>query len=137
MNQTAPVVAEPTPVPVVPVAPVIVVPAPIVAPAVVTPAPVVIEPAAPVPAVVAIAPATVVEAEVAAVEAADETDVLGQRRVRKEVVLIEDDSVPLADAAVLGSKRRPQTGDDSDVWAFMFMTSVAGLAAWMVFNKKK
>ena len=75
--------------------------------------------------------------EAPASPAVQDDAVLGARKTRGGVITIEEDAVPLADAAVLGAARRPQTGDDTDVWVFMFVTSVAGLAAWTVLSKKR
>ena len=61
--------------------------------------------------------------------------VLGARRRR--VVTIEDDPTPLADRAVLGASRRPQTGDDSDAWNLGFALSLTGLGAWLILKKKQ
>ena len=60
-------------------------------------------------------------------------EVQGVRRF----VVIEDEDTPLADAAVLGADRRPQTGDASDVWTIAFLASISGLAAWVLQGKKK
>ena len=65
--------------------------------------------------------------------APEEPDVRGERRF----VVIEDEDTPLADAAVLGAGRRPQTGDASDIWTIAFLASVSGLAAWILQGKKK
>ena len=62
-------------------------------------------------------------------------EVLGARRRR--VVTIEDDPTPLADRAVLGASRRPQTGDDSDAWNLGFALSLTGLGAWLILKKKQ
>ena len=61
--------------------------------------------------------------------------VLGARRRR--VVTIEDETAPLADRAVLGASRRPQTGDDSKGWNLGFALSLTGLGAWLVIKKKE
>ena len=66
---------------------------------------------------------------------ADTPQVLGARRRR--VVTIEDEAVPLADRAVLGASRRPQTGDDSDAWNLGFALSLTGLGAWLVIKRKE
>lgn len=63
----------------------------------------------------------------------EEPEVQGTRRF----VVIEDEDTPLADAAVLGADRRPQTGDASDIWTIAFLASVSGLAAWILQGKKK
>ena len=60
-------------------------------------------------------------------------EVLGERREFE----IEDPGVPLSDAAVLGSNRRPQTGDASDIWMVAFLASLSGLAAWVLQGRKK
>ena len=62
-------------------------------------------------------------------------EVLGARRRR--VVTIEDDPTPLADRAVLGASRRPQTSDDSDAWNLGFALSLTGLGAWLVIKRKE
>ena len=61
--------------------------------------------------------------------------VLGARRRR--MVTIEDDPTPLADRAVLGASRRPQTGDASDAWNLGFALSLTGLGAWLILKKKQ
>lgn len=61
--------------------------------------------------------------------------VLGARRHR--MVTIEDDPTPLADRAVLGASRRPQTGDASDAWNLGFALSLTGLGAWLILKKKQ
>ncbi len=61
--------------------------------------------------------------------------VLGARRRR--VVTITDDPVPLADRAVLGARRRTQTGDDSNAWNLGFLFSLTGLGAWLIIKKKQ
>ena len=61
--------------------------------------------------------------------------VLGARRRR--MVTIEDDPTPLADRAVLGASRRPQTGDASDAWNLGFALSLTGLGAWIVIRRKE
>lgn len=61
--------------------------------------------------------------------------VLGVRR--QQVVSITDDPIPLADKAVLGASRRPQTGDDSEVWNLGFLFSLTGLGAWVIIKKKE
>ena len=59
----------------------------------------------------------------------------GMRRTR--TVRIEDDEIPLSDAMVLGARRRPQTGDESDAWTMMFLASLSALAAWILKGFKK
>lgn len=56
---------------------------------------------------------------------------------RRRTVRIEDDETPLSDAMVLGAKRRPQTGDESDAWTMMFLASLSALAAWILKGFKK
>ena len=65
----------------------------------------------------------------------DTPQVLGARRRR--MVTIEDETVPLADRAVLGASRRPQTSDDSDAWNLGFAFSLTSLGAWLVFKRKE
>ena len=65
----------------------------------------------------------------------DTPQVLGARRRR--MVTIEDETVPLADRAVLGAYRRPQTGDDSDAWNLGFAFSLTSLGAWLVLKRKE
>ena len=65
----------------------------------------------------------------------DTPQVLGARRRR--MVTIEDEAVPLADRAVLGASRRPQTGDDSDAWNLGFAFSLTSLGAWLVLKRKE
>ena len=65
----------------------------------------------------------------------DTPQVLGARRRR--MVTIEDETVPLADRAVLGASRRPQTGDDSDAWNLGFAFSLTSLGAWLVLKRKE
>ena len=62
-------------------------------------------------------------------------EVQGRRRTR--TVRIDDDEIPLSDAMVLGSRRRPQTGDESDAWAMMFLASLAALIAWILKGLKR
>ena len=50
---------------------------------------------------------------------------------------IDDDETPLSDAMVLGARRRPQTGDESDAWMMMFLASLSALAAWILKGVKK
>ena len=71
--------------------------------------------------------------EIVPTPAPEEPNVRGERRF----VVIEDEDTPLADAAVLGAGRRPQTGDASDIWTIAFLASVSGLAAWILQGKKK
>ena len=70
------------------------------------------------------------------------------------VVVIEDEDTPLADAAVLGASRgmpsarysddaavlgadrKPGTGDDSGIWTVGFLASLVCLAAWVAVNRK-
>ena len=59
----------------------------------------------------------------------------GMRRTR--TVRIDDDEIPLSDAMVLGARRRPQTGDESDAWTMMFLASLFALAAWILKGVKK
>ena len=61
--------------------------------------------------------------------------VLGRKRPR--IVTIDDEATPLADGAVLGSDRRPQTSDESDMWTVAFLASLSGLAAWLLAGKKR
>ena len=61
--------------------------------------------------------------------------VLGRKRPR--IVSIDDEATPLADGAVLGSDRRPQTSDESDMWAVAFLASLSGLTAWLLAGKKR
>ena len=61
--------------------------------------------------------------------------VLGARRRR--MVTIEDDPTPLADRAVLGASRRPQTSDASNAWNLGFALSLTGLGAWLVIRRKE
>ena len=61
--------------------------------------------------------------------------VLGARRRR--MVTIEDDPTPLADRAVLGASRRPQTSDASNAWNLGFALSLTGLGAWLILKKKQ
>ena len=65
----------------------------------------------------------------------DTPQVLGARRRR--MVTIEDETVPLADRAVLGASRRPQTSDDSDAWNLGFAFSLTSLGAWLVLKRKE
>ena len=65
----------------------------------------------------------------------DTPQVLGARRRR--MVTIEDEAVPLADRAVLGASRRPQTSDDSDAWNLGFAFSLTSLGAWLVLKRKE
>ena len=65
----------------------------------------------------------------------DTPQVLGARRRR--MVTIEDEAAPLADRAVLGASRRPQTGDDSKAWNLGFALSLTGLGAWLVIKRKQ
>ena len=65
----------------------------------------------------------------------DTPQVLGARRRR--MVTIEDETVPLADRAVLGASRRPQTSDDSDAWNLGFVFSLTSLGAWLVLKRKE
>ena len=60
-------------------------------------------------------------------------EVLGDRRI----ITVEDEETPLADGAVLGSRRRPQTGDESNIWTVAFLASLSGLAAWILQGRKK
>ena len=60
--------------------------------------------------------------------------VLGARRRR--MVTIEDEAVPLADRAVLGASRRPQTSDDSNAWNLGFALSLTSLGAWLVIKRR-
>jgi LPXTG-motif cell wall-anchored protein len=53
------------------------------------------------------------------------------------MVTIEDEAVPLADRAVLGASRRPQTSDDSDAWNLGFVFSLTSLGAWLVLKRKE
>lgn len=53
------------------------------------------------------------------------------------MVTIEDDPTPLADRAVLGASRRPQTGDASDAWKLGFALSLTGMGAWLILKKKQ
>ena len=68
-------------------------------------------------------------------ETTDTPQVLGARRRR--MVTIEDEAAPLADRAVLGASRRPQTGDDSDAWNMGFALSLTGLGAWFIIKRKQ
>ena len=68
-------------------------------------------------------------------ETTDTPQVLGARRRR--MVTIEDEVAPLADRAVLGASRRPQTGDDSDAWNMGFALSLTGLGAWFIIKRKQ
>ena len=65
----------------------------------------------------------------------DTPQVLGARRRR--MVTIEDETVPLADSAVLGASGRPQTSDDSDAWNLCFAFSLTSLGAWLVLKRKE
>ena len=65
----------------------------------------------------------------------DSPSVNGMRRTR--TVRIDDDEIPLSDAMVLGARRRPQTGDESDAWMMMFLASLSALAAWILKGIKK
>ena len=56
---------------------------------------------------------------------------------RRRTVRIDDDETPLSDAMVLGARRRPQTGDESDAWMMMFLASLSALAAWILKGVKK
>ncbi len=56
---------------------------------------------------------------------------------RRRTVRIDDDEIPLSDAMVLGARRRPQTGDESDAWMMMFLASLSALAAWILKGVKK
>ncbi len=67
-------------------------------------------------------------------ETSDEPVVLGARRY---TVRIDDDEIPLSDAMVLGARRRPQTGDESDAWTMMFLAAVSALAAWILKGWKR
>ena len=71
--------------------------------------------------------------EVVPTPAPEESQVQGASRF----VVIEDEDTPLADAAVLGADRRPQTGDAGDVWTIALLASISGLAAWVLQGKKK
>ena len=65
----------------------------------------------------------------------DTPQVLGARRNR--MVTITDDPIPLADRAVLGASRRPQTGDDSGAWNLGFLFSLTGLGAWIIIKRRE
>ncbi len=56
---------------------------------------------------------------------------------RRRTVRIDDEETPLSDAMVLGARRRPQTGDESDAWMMMFLASLSALAAWILKGVKK
>ncbi|MDE5748022.1 MAG: LPXTG cell wall anchor domain-containing protein [Acetatifactor sp.] len=56
---------------------------------------------------------------------------------RRRTVRIDEDEIPLSDAMVLGARRRPQTGDESDAWMMMFLASLSALAAWILKGAKK
>ncbi len=62
-------------------------------------------------------------------------EVLGERR--HKVVKIEDDPTTLSDRAVLGASRRPQTGDNSNIWSICFVLSLTGAGVWFAFKNKK
>ena len=68
-------------------------------------------------------------------ERPEEPQVLGRRRPR--IVTIDDEATPLADGSILGSDRRPQTSDESDLWTVAFLASLSGLTAWLLAGKKR
>ena len=127
-----PVVPEnPTPTPVVPEDPT---PTPVVSEEP-TPTPVVTEEPTPTPDTSEPTP-TPDDPDTPVTPVTPETpQVLGARRRR--MVTIEDDPTPLADRAVLGASRRPQTGDASDAWNLGFALSLTGLGAWLVIRRKE
>ena len=127
-----PVVPEnPTPTPVVPEDPT---PTPVVSEEP-TPTPVVTEEPTPTPDTSEPTP-TPDDPDTPVTPVTPETpQVLGARRRR--MVTIEDDPTPLADKAVLGASRRPQTGDASDAWNLGFALSLTGLGAWLVIRRKE
>ena len=56
---------------------------------------------------------------------------------RRRTVSITDDPTPLADRAVLGASRRPQTGDNSNIWSITFILSLTGLGTWSILKRKQ
>ena len=125
------VTEEPTPTPVVTEEPT---PTPVVTEEP-TPTPVVTEEPTPTPVVTEEPTPTPTPTPTAAPSTPDTPQVLGARRRR--MVTIEDEAAPLADRAVLGASRRPQTGDDSKAWNLGFALSLTGLGAWLVIKRKQ